>query len=205
MINNLMVEQLTKELLIAVGEDPEREGLKGTPGRVARAFNVLYGGYEKKAEDVLTTTFSECADYDQMIISDRIKFYSTCEHHMLPFFGYAYVAYIPRRVTQELISDNGVVGTFPGSKVVGISKLSRLVEMHARRLQIQERMTQDIANDLERIIQPKGIGIIVKAQHMCMMARGVEQQESMMTTSAMRGVFTKAKVKSEFLELIRTK
>lgn len=200
-INNLIIEESIVSILKALGEDPKREGLKDTPKRVRKSYSKLFEGYGKKAEDILITDFSECSNYDQMIISEKIHFYSMCEHHMLPFFGYAYVAYIPGKIKTEEkdLWDQPIHKT----KVVGISKLSRLVDIHARRLQIQERMTQDIADDIQRILKPAGIGVIIKAQHFCMTARGVEKQESKMTTSAMTGVFREDNVRQEFLQLIK--
>jgi GTP cyclohydrolase IA len=202
-LSNEEFEYKVAEFIDFIGDNPNREGLLDTPKRVRKAYETLFSGYGQRAEDVLKVTFSECSNYDQMIISDKIRFYSTCEHHILPFFGYAYVAYIPDRkyITPE--GSDPLYGDYCTS-VCGISKLSRLVEIHARRLQIQERMTQDIADDLNRLLQPKGVGVIIKAQHFCMMARGVEQHESKMITSAMLGNFREdSKVRHEFLELIK--
>lgn len=154
-----------------IGDNPEREGLLDTPDRVVRSWDHLYGGYDLDTDDILGRSF-QSHGYDQMITLGPIEFYSTCEHHLLPFTGHAFVAYIPG----------------PAQKVVGVSKLARLVEMYARRLQIQERLTDQIANAIERNINPKGVGVIMQAQHMCMTTRGVEKREPVMTTASLRGV-----------------
>lgn len=184
MIEQNVLKSCIRNLIRHLGDDPEREGLIDTPSRVLRSFNTLYGGYNKKAEDVLKTEFKEHGNYTGMIISRQIEFYSTCEHHMLPFFGVAHVGYIPN------------------NNVVGISKLARLVDIHARRLQIQEKMTEDIANDFFNIVKPKGFGIIIEAQHFCMKARGVEKQNALMITSSIKGNFTEHVVREEFLRLV---
>lgn len=177
------IEQVVSELLVALGEDISREGLSGTPHRVAESFETLFSGYGKKPEDVLTLFDGE--NYDQMIVAKNIEFYSTCEHHMLSFFGKAHIGYIP----------NG--------KIIGLSKLPRVVEIFSRRLQNQERLTSQIAEAIERLLDAKGVGVVLEAQHLCMMARGVEKQNSVVTTSAQLGLFKKHdKTRSEFLRLI---
>jgi len=174
-----------QHILAYIGEDPLREGLQETPERIIRSWDKLFGGYKQNPKDVLSKAFSEVAGYDQMIVLKDIEFYSTCEHHMLPFFGKAHVAYLPK------------------NKVVGISKLARLVEVFARRLQIQERLTQQIADSLLEGADALGVGVVIEAQHFCMVARGVEKQESIMVTSALRGVFMEQAVREEFLTLMR--
>lgn len=176
-------QDLIRSMISLIGEDPGREGLKGTPGRVVRSWEKLYGGYKQDPKKILSVEFSEIENYDQMVWMTDIQFFSTCEHHMLPFFGKAHVAYIPK------------------GKVVGASKLVRLVDCFARRLQIQERMTGEIANAMFENLNPVGCGVIVVAQHFCMTARGVESQEVLMKTSALRGVFNDQKVKDEFRDL----
>lgn len=176
-------EQLIRAFLEHIGEDPDREGLRDTPRRVIAALQKMFAGYRQKPEDVLTVFGDEL--YDEMIVVKDIEFYSTCEHHLLSFFGRVHVGYIP----------NG--------KLIGLSKLPRLVEIYARRLQNQERMTNQIARGLENILKPKGVGVIVEAQHLCMMARGVEKQRSEVTTSSLIGLFKKdLNTRSEFLQLI---
>jgi GTP cyclohydrolase I len=178
---------LVKDLLIEIGEDPNREGLLSTPKRVAEAYEFLVKGYDQNIPDVLNDAiFTE--KYDEMVLVKNIDFYSLCEHHMLPFYGKVHVAYIP----------NG--------KIVGLSKIPRIVEVFARRLQVQERMTQQIAETLEEYLQPIGVAVVSEAYHMCMMMRGVEKQNSSATSSAMLGVFKDdAKTRSEFLNLISNK
>ncbi|MCA9374636.1 MAG: GTP cyclohydrolase I FolE [Candidatus Gracilibacteria bacterium] len=176
-------QQLVKGLLEFIGEDPTREGLIDTPKRVVKAYEKLFSGYSQKPEDVLTVFGDEL--YDEMIVVKDIEFYSTCEHHMLPFFGKAHVGYIP------------------DGKIIGLSKMPRLVEIYARRLQNQERMTSQIAQGLYDVLKPKGVGVIVEAQHFCMMARGVEKQNSLVATSSLRGLFKKElSTRNEFLRHI---
>lgn len=174
------------QLLIALGHDPHNDdAIKDTPARVARAWEEMLAGERIDAGEVLTTTFE--AHHDEIVLCRGISFWSTCEHHLLPFHGVAAVAYLPA-------SDG---------KVVGLSKLSRLVQMHARRLQLQERMTQAIADDLEAVLQPRGVGVVVRASHLCMAARGVGQQDAEMVTSVMRGAFREhAEARAELLSLI---
>ncbi|HZW38712.1 MAG TPA: GTP cyclohydrolase I FolE [Ignavibacteriaceae bacterium] len=185
MTSNKNIEKLIFNLLKEVGENPEREGLLATPKRVAKAYEYLTAGYKKDIEDVLNNAiFHE--KYDEMVLVKNIDFYSMCEHHMLPFYGKAHVAYIP------------------DGKIVGLSKIPRIVDVFARRLQVQERMTQQIADTLEEYLQPTGVAVVVEAYHMCMMMRGVEKQNSSATTSAMHGVFREdARTRSEFMTLIK--
>lgn len=173
------------ELLAALGFDTTDEAIKDTPARVARAWREQLDGYGHTAERVLGTIFR--AEYDEIVLLRDIPFYSTCEHHLLPFHGVAHVAYIPGE----------------GRGVVGLSKLARLVDMHARRLQLQERLTQSIAVDLERVLGAKGVAVIVSAQHLCMCARGIKKAGASMSTSVMRGVFrAKPEARAELLQLI---
>lgn len=172
-----------KEVLKLIGENPDREGLKETPRRYSDALETLFGGYDQDPQDILTVFDDE--KYDEMIVVKDIEFYSNCEHHMLPFFGKAHIGYIP----------NG--------KIVGLSKIPRIVDIYARRLQNQERLTQQIARSLKELLDPKGVGVVLEAQHMCMMARGVQKQGSKVSTSAMIGLFKeKDNTRSEFLKLI---
>lgn len=178
-------QQLIRRQIELIGEDPEREGLRRTPGRVAEAFKYLAGGYKECPKKVLNDALFESTS-DEMVIVKDIDFYSLCEHHMLPFFGKCHVAYLPTK------------------KVVGLSKIPRLVDVYARRLQIQERMTQEIATTLMELIKPEGVGVVVEAQHLCMMMRGVQKQNSYAITSAMLGSFREdARTRAEFLDLIR--
>lgn len=179
------VERLIKELLIEIGEDPEREGLKATPRRVAHAWDFLTSGYRTDIDEVINGAIFNEAINNMVIIRD-VELYSMCEHHMLPFYGRCHIGYIPQ---------NG--------KVLGISKLARLVDTFSRRLQLQERLTDQIASCIMDAIQPEGVGVIVEAHHLCMMMRGVEKQNSMMTTSAVLGSFRKeSATRNEFLTLI---
>lgn len=171
--------------LAALGEDPEREGLQKTPERVEKALRFLTQGYHQNADELLNKALFT-VDYDQMVIIRDIDVFSMCEHHMLPFFGKAHVAYLP----------NG--------KVVGLSKIPRLVDMFARRLQVQERLTVEIAEAIERHIKPRGVGVVIEAMHFCMIMRGVEKQNSVAVTSCMRGAFRdQLETREEFLALIR--
>ncbi|RMF18489.1 MAG: GTP cyclohydrolase I FolE [Candidatus Dadabacteria bacterium] len=178
------VEPLIRDLLKSLGEDPDREGLQRTPERVARMYRQILSGYDADPIEILNdAVFS--IEYDEMVIVKDIEFYSLCEHHMLPFFGKAFVAYVPDK------------------KVVGLSKIPRLVDMFARRLQVQERMTQQIADILEEILQPKGVAVAINARHMCMSMRGVQKRQASMITSAMRGAFRDdARTRGEFLALV---
>jgi len=181
----LPTEELYRELLRRMGENPDRDGLRGTPERMARSTEFLTSGYRRTVEDVLHGALFD-VDYDEMVIVKDVEFYSQCEHHLLPFFGKAHIAYVP------------------DGKVVGLSKLPRLVDVFSRRLQVQERLTREIADAITDAIHPQGVGVILEAQHMCMMMRGVEKQHSHTTTSAMLGVFkTQLQTRNEFLSLIR--
>ncbi len=186
-MNYEKTKNLINDLLVEIGEDPKREGLINTPKRVAEAYEFLTRGYQQDIEKVLNDAiFTE--KYDEMVLVKNIDFYSLCEHHMLPFYGKVHVAYIP----------NG--------KIVGLSKIPRIVEVFARRLQVQERMTQQIADTIDKYLQPIGVAVVSEAFHMCMMMRGVEKQNSSATSSAMHGVFKDdAKTRVEFLNLISMK
>jgi len=178
-----MLRALTRSLLIELGEDPDRCGLRRTPHRVAKSIRYLTSGYDMDIEKVLNgAIFNE--KYDEMVVVKNIDFFSMCEHHMLPFFGKAHIAYIP----------NG--------KIVGLSKIPRIVEVFSRRLQVQERMTRQIADTLMEHLQPQGVAVVTEARHMCMMMRGVEKQNSVATASAMIGAFQQPQTRSEFLTFI---
>jgi len=181
--NSPEFEKLIRRELELIGEDPSREGLDRTPARVAKAMKFLTQGYNSSAEEVVGEgVFKE--EHDNMIMVRDIELYSLCEHHMLPFFGKAHVAYIP----------NG--------KIVGLSKIPRIVDVYARRLQVQERLTEQIAEGLCRVLKPSGVGVVVEAYHLCMMMRGVEKQNSKTITSALRGAFREdPKTRDEFLRL----
>ena len=177
------IEKIIFELIREIDDDPDREGLEDTPQRVAKSYDKLFGGYHKDLKGLVTKFEGE--DYDEMIICKNIDFYSTCEHHMLPFFGKAHIGYLPNK------------------KIIGISKLPRIVEIFARRLQNQERLTMQIAQTINKLLKPKGVGVVIEAQHLCMMARGVEKQNTIMTTSSFTDAFrTSEKTRSEFLKLI---
>ena len=186
-MNQEKVKDLVKTLLTEIGEDTKREGLLSTPQRVAKAYEFLTKGYQQDIAEVLNKAiFNE--RYDEMVLVKNIDFYSMCEHHLLPFYGKVHIAYIP----------NG--------KIVGLSKIPRIVEVFARRLQVQERMTQQIADTIEEYLQPNGVAVVSEAFHMCMMMRGVQKQNSSATTSAMLGVFQDdARTRMEFLDLISHK
>ena len=182
---SLTTENLYRELLTRIGEDPTRDGLIDTPKRMERSMAFLTRGYAMSVEEVLHKALFD-VDYDEMVIVKDIEFFSMCEHHLLPFFGKAHIAYVP----------NG--------KVIGLSKIPRLVDMFARRLQVQERLTRQIGDAIEETIQPQGVAVILEAQHLCMMMRGVEKQHSQTTTSAMLGVFkTQLQTRNEFLSLVK--
>jgi GTP cyclohydrolase IA len=186
-VNRKNIETLISNLIVELGEDTGREGLVNTPKRVAKAYEFLMSGYNKDIEDVLNgAIFTE--KYDEMVLVRNIDFYSICEHHMLPFYGKVNVAYIP------------------DGKIIGLSKIPRIVEVFARRLQVQERMTQQIADTINKYIQPKGVAVVSEAVHMCMMMRGVEKQNSSATASAVHGLFKEdARTRTEFLNLIAMK
>lgn len=175
---------IVKDMLIALGEDPNREGLKDTPDRVVRMWDEIFSGYDQRPEDLLKTDFS--ADtYDEIVLVKDIPFYSHCEHHMVPFFGVAHVAYIPI------------------DRVVGISKLARLVDCYAKRLQIQERLTKQVAEDIMKYVKPLGAAVIIEAEHLCMTMRGVKKPGAKTVTSSMLGAFRDvASARSELLTLI---
>ena len=184
---NLPIAPLIESLITSLGEDPKRDGLLLTPTRVEKALRFLTGGYKADIPEIVNGAIFD-VKYDEMVIVKDIEFYSMCEHHMLPFFGKAQVAYIAR------------------NKVIGLSKVPRLVDVFARRLQIQERMTQEIAHCLQDLLDPVGVGVIVEARHFCMMMRGVEKQESSTVTSTMLGAFRENKeTRDEFLSLIRNR
>jgi len=178
-------EDLVREMLVRLGENPEREGLLRTPERVQKAFGFLTRGYNEDPEALLKNALFT-VNYDEMVIVKDVEMFSLCEHHMLPFFGKVHVAYIP----------NG--------KVIGLSKIPRLIELFSRRLQIQERLTTQIAETIQKVIQPQGVGVVIEARHLCMMMRGVEKQHSAAVTSSMLGCFREEQeTRTEFLSLIR--
>ena len=181
------VASLVRKMIALIGEDPEREGLKKTPERYEKALKFLTSGYHQNVDHLLNgATFSVC--YDEMVVVKDIEFFSLCEHHLLPFFGKAHVAYLPNK------------------KVIGLSKVARLVNMYARRLQIQERLTNQVARALEEKIAPQGVGVIIEARHLCMQMRGVEKQHGQAVTSAMLGAFRENKqTRDEFLALVGKK
>ena len=173
-----------REILLAIGEDPSRDGLKKTPERVSRSLEYLTRGYKQDADEILNSALYE-VPYDEMVIVKDIELFSLCEHHLLPFFGKCHVAYLPDR------------------KVIGLSKIPRLVDMYARRLQVQERLTMEIAETINEKIQPRGVAVVIEAQHLCMIMRGVEKQHSVAVTSSMLGAFKdNQNTRSEFLNLI---
>jgi GTP cyclohydrolase IA len=185
-LSSYSTEDLYAELITRLGEDPTREGLIKTPQRTAQAMSFLTKGYQEDADKILRGALFE-VDYDEMVIVRDIEVFSLCEHHMLPFFGKVHVAYIP----------NG--------KVIGLSKIPRLVEVFARRLQVQERLTRQIADAIKDAIEPQGVGVVIEARHLCMMMRGVEKQHSSTVTSAMVGVFQKQNTRAEFLSLVQSR
>jgi GTP cyclohydrolase I len=185
-MNEKKHKQLVKDMLVAIGDKPDREGLKDTPQRVVDSWSELYSGYKLDASKVLKATFIEGV-CDEVVILKDISFYSTCEHHMLPFFGKIHIGYLP------------------GEKIVGVSKLSRLVEVYSRRLQIQERLTTQIAQALEDNLKPRGVMVVIEGQHFCMTSRGVKQEKAKMITSAIRGAFQKEETRQEFFSLIGLK
>jgi len=178
-------EDLVREMLVRLGEDPEREGLVRTPERVQKAFQFLTKGYSEDPEVMLKKALFTVT-YDEMVIVKDVEMFSQCEHHMLPFFGKVHVAYIPT------------------GQVIGHSKIPRLIEIFSRRLQIQERLTTQIAETIQKVIQPQGVGVVIEARHLCMMMRGVEKQHSAAVTSSMLGCFREEQeTRQEFLSLIR--
>jgi len=179
------MEKLIKEILKNLGENPKREGLLHTPSRVEKSLRFLTKGYKETAEEALNGALFT-VQYDEMVIVRDIEIYSLCEHHLLPFFGKCHVGYLP------------------SDKVIGLSKIPRLVDVFARRLQVQERLTQQIANTIEEAVRPRGVGVVIEAQHLCMMMRGVQKQSTKMITSSMLGTFRKdQRSRLEFLNLLR--
>jgi GTP cyclohydrolase I len=179
------LEELVRSLLAHVGEDPDRQGLVKTPSRFAKSMAYLTRGYDQDPYEVLGDAMFDEA-YDEMVVVKDIDVFSLCEHHLLPFFGKCHVAYIPTK------------------RICGLSKIARLVDIYARRLQVQERMTREIGRCIEEVLQPEGVGVVIEANHMCMMMRGIEKQNSAAVTSCMLGSFRDdPKVRSEFLQLIR--
>ena len=177
------VEHALREILLQIGENPDREGLRGTPDRIKRSWETLYGGYIMRPEDFMTVFEDDSCE--QMVVLKNIEMYSTCEHHMISFVGRAHLGYIP----------NG--------RVIGVSILARILEMYSRRLQIQERIGEQVTSCIMEYLQPLGAACIIEAQHLCMQARGVQKQNSVMTTSSLKGEFLKADVKAEFIQLIK--
>ncbi len=180
-------QELLREMIVRLGEDPDRDGLLRTPERMQRSLEYLTKGYREDPEKLLKGALFN-VDYDEMVIVKDIEMFSLCEHHLLPFFGKVHVAYIPK------------------GRVIGLSKLPRLIDIFARRLQVQERLTTQIAETIQRAIEPQGVGVVVEARHLCMMMRGVEKQHSSAVTSSMLGVFREEQeTRDEFLSLIRGK
>lgn len=180
------MEDLVKEILKSVGEDPNREGLRQTPVRVAKSFEFLTQGYKQDVSKILNDALFD-VEYNEMVLVRDIDIFSLCEHHLLPFFGKCHVGYIPNK------------------KVVGLSKIPRIVEVFARRLQVQERLTQQIATIFNEVLKPQGVGVVIEAQHLCMMMRGVQKQNTVAVTSSMFGVFLKdQRTRMEFMNLIHT-
>ena len=185
-MNKERIAELVKELIIEIGEDPTREGLIDTPRRVAKSFEFLYQGYSQDIETVINNA-KFTIEHDDMVVIKDIELYSMCEHHMLPFFGKCHVGYIPK-----------------SGKVLGVSKIARIVDFYSRRLQIQENLTKQVSDAIMTSIDALGVGVVIEAKHLCMMMRGVEKQNSMMTTSSMLGSFrTKESTRNEFLSLIK--
>ncbi len=181
-----VIAERVRDILTAIGEDPKREGLLKTPVRVARAYQFLTHGYALDARTILESALFE-EDYSEMILVKDIEVYSLCEHHALPFFGKAHVAYIP------------------DGKIVGLSKLARVVDVYARRLQVQERLTLQIRDVIQEVLRPLGVAVVIEAQHLCMMMRGAQKQNSVTTTSAMSGEFMKDVTRAEFMRLVRSR
>ena len=185
-IDQPRIERAVLEILLAIGEDPERDGLADTPSRVARAYAEQFAGLRQRPEDVLTKVFD--ADHDEMVLVRDIELYATCEHHLVPFFGAAHIGYIPNEKGQ----------------ITGLSKLARLVDIYARRPQVQERMTSQIADALVSNLEPRGVIVVIEAEHLCMSMRGVRKPGARTVTSAVRGIFrTSARTRSEAMSLVR--
>ncbi|RMH66381.1 MAG: GTP cyclohydrolase I FolE [Calditrichaeota bacterium] len=179
-------EQAVRQILTDIGEDPDRQGLQKTPHRVAKMYREVTVGYHQNVEKLVNGAIYD-VDYDEMVVVTNIEFYSMCEHHLLPFYGIAHVGYLPR------------------GKVIGLSKIPRIVDMYARRLQVQENMTRQIADALHEILAPQGVGVVVEGRHMCMMMRGVQKDQAKMITSTLVGSFKEdEKTRDEFLKLIRS-
>jgi GTP cyclohydrolase I len=183
-LSEYSTQEIYRELLSRFGEDPNRDGLLATPSRVEKAMAYLTKGYEEDPTKILRGALFD-VDYDEMVIVKDVEMFSLCEHHMLPFFGKVHVAYIPK------------------DKVIGLSKIPRLVEVFARRLQVQERLTRQIADSIQEAIDPQGVGVVIEARHLCMMMRGIEKQHSSTVTSAMVGCFRQKETRAEFLALVR--
>jgi GTP cyclohydrolase IA len=183
-LENISTQDIYREIIRRFDADPTRDGLERTPERMEKAMSYLTKGYHENPNEILRDALFD-VDYDEMVIVKDIEMFSLCEHHLLPFFGKVHIAYIPK------------------GKVVGLSKMARLVEVFARRLQVQERMTQQIADAIQEAIQPLGVGVVIEARHLCMMMRGVEKQNSSTVTSAMLGAFQKQNTRMEFLALVR--
>lgn len=180
------LEEIVRQQLVEIGEDPDREGLVRTPLRVAKALDYLTSGYTMSLDEVVNDAIFDAEDAEEMVVVRDVEFYSMCEHHMLPFFGNATVAYLPK------------------GKIIGLSKIARIVDVYARRLQVQERLTNQVADAMGEILDPYGVGVVMEGKHLCMMMRGVQKQESNMVTSAMRGTFrSDPRTRSEFLDLVR--
>ncbi|MDF1875278.1 GTP cyclohydrolase I FolE [Sulfurimonas sp. SAG-AH-194-I05] len=185
-VKNIEFENAVKSMMLHVGEDPQREGLKDTPSRVRKSYEFIYGGYKENPKEILEKALFSTTN-DEMVLVKDIEFYSTCEHHLLPIIGRVHVAYIP------------------DGKVVGLSKIPRVVNVFARRMQIQEQLTEQIADAIMDTIKPKGVAVVIAARHMCMEMRGVEKINSTTTSSALRGLFKKdEKTRSEFFSLINS-
>ena len=183
-LSGFSTQEMYREILSRLGEDPNRDGLQTTPERVEKSMTFLTKGYDEDPAKVLHGALFD-VDYDEMVIVKDVEMFSLCEHHMLPFFGKVHVAYIPK------------------GKVIGLSKIPRLVEIFARRLQVQERLTRQVADAIQDAIKPQGVGVVIEARHLCMMMRGVEKQQSTTVTSAMVGCFREQPTRSEFLSLVR--
>ncbi len=183
-LTNISTQEMYREILERLGEDPDRDGLVQTPARVEKSVAFLTKGYNEDPAKILRGAMFD-VDYDEMVIVKDIEMFSLCEHHMLPFFGKVHVAYIPK------------------GKVIGLSKIPRIVEVFARRLQVQERLTRQIADTIQEAINPQGVGVVIEARHLCMMMRGIEKQNSSTVTSAMVGCFRQKETRTEFLSLVR--
>jgi GTP cyclohydrolase IA len=184
-VDQVRIERAVREILLAIGEDPDRDGLRDTPARVARAYAEQFAGLWGKPEDVLTTVFD--ADHDEMVLVRDIEIYSTCEHHLTPFFGFAHVGYIPNEKGQ----------------ITGLSKLARLVDLYARRPQVQERMTSQIADALMNVLEPSGVIVVIEAEHLCMSMRGVRKPGAKTVTSAVRGIIRESdRTRAEAMSLL---